>query len=732
MFIKKIIIILLSFIIGTFAFFTTYNVLFPLDYKRIFKAQSTLIYDKNQKLIRIKLSPDGYYRFTTNKNEIPLLLKKSVLNFEDRYFYQHFGVNPVALIKAFFHNLKSQRKIGASTITMQVARMMQHKKRTFINKLIEMMTAFQIEWYYTKDEILSMYFNLAPYGGNIEGIKTASWFYYKKSLSNLSIAQIATLTTIPKNPNVNRPDKAKNLYLKRLRVLRILLKEKLINIDQFNRAFKEPFLKKRFLIPFIAPHFTSYFKKEGIFESSLNQDIQKNLLQTLQIHSKKLHHFDLHNASGIIINNKSMKIVAYVGSDKFFDKTSFGQNNGVTMIRSPGSSLKPFIYAKALDNGLITPKKELFDLPLHIKGYNPQNYFKNFTGEVSAEIALQDSLNIPAVELNNQLQNDSLYELLLNANVKSVNQNKPYYGDSIALGGFGISLFDLAHLYTSFANEGNLKTIGFTKDHNSTIKIRLFSKEAAFIVNEILSDAIRPEFSSYWESSVDMIRVAFKTGTSANSKDLYSIGVTPEYTVAIWMGNFSGEPTKNLTGLDTSSKALFEVFSFLSRYEKPSWFKKPHNVLKREICTDAIKFGKCRTLEEDYVIKNVTLKRPCKLLRAEVLAYLSEKKVLIQEDMMKHKCYNIWLSYPPLINSIYNKQVIIRNLQNKLNLPQIMLKCYSFKENQTITWLIDNDIPIKGKSQEEVFYKLDNGKHRIACLDEASLMSEVNIIIKEE
>ena len=427
-----------------------------------------------------------------------------------------------------------------------------------------------------------------------------------------------------------------------------------------------------------------------------------------------------------------MKIVAYVGSDKFFDKTSFGQNNGVTMIRSPGSSLKPFIYAKALDNGLITPKKELFDLPLHIKGYNPQNYFKNFTGEVSAEIALQNSLNIPAVELNNQLQNDSLYELLLKANVKSINQNKLYYGDSIALGGFGISLFDLAHIYTSFANEGNLKTIGFTKDFNSTIETRLFSKEAAFIVNDMLSDAIRPEFSSYWESSVDMIRVAFKTGTSANSKDLYSIGVTPEYTVAIWMGNFSGKPTKNLTGLDTSSKALFEVFSFLSHYKKTSWFKKPHNVLKREICTDAIKFGKCKTFEEDYVIKNVTLKRPCKLLRAEVLAYLSEKKVLIQEDMIKHKCYNIWLSYPPLISSIYNKQVIIRDLQNKLNLTQIMLKCYSFKENQTITWLIDNDIPIKGKSQEEIFYKLDNGKHRIACLDEASLMSEVSITIKEE
>lgn len=715
-----------------FLFFLGYDLLFPLDTKRLFKPQSTLIYDKNHELLRIKLSSDSYYRFQASPKELPELLKKSVLNFEDRYFYYHFGVNPISIIKAILHNSHSQRKIGASTITMQVARMMHHQERTFLNKLTEVMRAFQLEWHYSKDEILNIYFNLAPYGGNIDGVKTAAWFYYKKPLSALSTAEIATLSTIPKNPNLNRPDRSKNLYQKRLRVLRILLKDKLITKDQFERAFKEPILKKRFKAPFIAPHFASHLTQEGEIISSLDQNIQSQLLKTLQLHVDQLRDLDLHNAAALIIHNPSMKIVAYVGSDRFFNQKNLGQNNGVTMIRSPGSSLKPFIYAKALDHGLITPKQELFDLPLHIKGYDPKNFTRTFTGEVSAEIALQDSLNIPAVELNNQLKKDSLYELLTKANITSLNQEKRYYGDSIGLGGFGISLLDLGHLYTTLAHGGELKSLGFTQAHKTTTLTKLYSKGAAFISNEMLSDAIRPEFSAFWESSEDMAKIAFKTGTSANSKDLYSIGVTPEYTVAIWMGNFSGNPTKDLTGMDTSSKALFEVFSFLAKSQRLTWFKQPDSVITKEICSDAIKLGKCQTRQEDYTIKNVVLKRPCELLRAEVLAYLKSKKTLSEDDKVKHKCYDEWKKYPPLISSLYDQQTIIKSSQKTEPFVEVMLKCYTFQHNQTVTWLVDDHRPFKTQSQEDHFYKFKAGRHSIACLDNKAFMSELTINIKEE
>lgn len=725
---RNIILSLLSF----FILFLLLDILIPLDTKRLFKPQSTRIYDSNHELLRIKLSCDGYYRFSSKPDEIPELLKMSVLNFEDRYFYWHWGVNPIALGKALFHNLTSNRKIGASTITMQIARMMHHKQRTVSQKLAEIFTAFQIEWHYSKDEILAIYFNLAPYGGNIDGIKTAAWFYYQKPLSALSIAEIATLTTVPKNPNANRPDIAKNLYAKRLRVLRLLLQEKLINKEQFNRAFKEPLVKKRYKAPFKAPHFASHMQETGDIFSSLDQNIQAHLLKTLKLHVDKLLDFNLHNGAAVIIHNPSMKVVAYVGSDRFFNTKNLGQNNGVTMIRSPGSSLKPFIYAKALDQGLITPQKELFDLPLHLKGYDPQNFTKTFLGEVSAETALQDSLNIPAVELNHQLGKDSLFELLRKADVKSLNQEKHYYGESIALGGFGISLLDLAHLYSSFANHGNLKSLGFKADHQSKILTKLFSKEAAYITTEMLSNAMRPEFSSYWESSNDMVRVAFKTGTSAKSKDLYTIGVTPEYTVALWMGNFSGNATKDLTGMDTSSRTLFELYAFLAQHKKISWFKQPPSVISQEVCTDAIKLGSCKNRQEDYTIKGLTLRRPCQLLRAEVLAFLSEKKAISLDDMLKHPCYESWLSYPPLISSLYDKQVIIRANQGFDDFQKVPLKCYTFKQNQAVTWMIDDNPPFKSFSAQEISYKLKTGEHTISCLDNESMMSEITLQIKEE
>ncbi len=712
--------------------FLLLDFLFPLDHKRLFKPLSTQIYDASDKLLRIKLSSDGYYRFQAKPNEVPQLLKKSVLNFEDRYFYWHFGVNPIAIIKAIYHNATSDRTIGASTITMQVARMMHHKQRTLGQKFSEIFTALQLEWHYTKDEILTLYFNLAPYGGNIDGIKTAAWFYYQKPLHTLSIAEMATLTTIPKNPNLNRPDIATNLYQKRLRVLRILLQQKLISTEQFDRAFKEPLLKKRFKAPFQAPHFCDHIETTGRVYASLDPNIQNKLLKTLQIHVDKLLDKDLHNGAGIIIHNPSMKVVGYVGSDRFFNAKNLGQNNGVTMIRSPGSSLKPFVFAKALDQGLITPKRELFDLPLHLKGYDPQNFSRTFLGEVSAEQALQDSLNIPAVALNKLLGDDSLYELLQGAQIKSLNQEKSYYGDSITLGGFGISLIDLAHLYSSFAHGGLLKTLGFTSDFQTQKVTRLFSKEAAFITAQMLSDAIRPEFSAYWESSTDKVRVAFKTGTSANSKDLYTIGVTPEYTVAIWMGNFSGNPTKDLTGMDSASKALFDIYDYLAKQYTISWFAQPEGVVLKDICSDAIKLGRCKNLQEDYTIQGVSLKRPCELLRAEVLAYLSDKKTLSEDSMIVHPCYEQWNDYPPLISSIYDKQVIIKPHNEHANKQKIMIKCYTFKQNKTITWLIDDKQPLKGQSSQEHFIDLAAGEHKISCIDSHALMSEVTLDIKEE
>ena len=709
---------------GLFGLFVLLDSLFPLDTKTLDRPLATRVYDKNHKLLRIHPSLDGFYRFHTDIHEVPPLLKKSILYFEDRYFYQHFGFNPVSITKAFWHNLFSDRKIGASTITMQVARMMHRRPRTFVNKLKELFTALQLEWHYSKDEIFNFYLNLAPYGGNIEGIKTAAWFYFHKRLDQLSIAQMALLTTIPKNPNLNRLDRAQNLYLKRLRVLRQLLKAKLISQESFNRAFKEPIIKKRYKAPFKAPHFTQNFTQGGDVNSSLDINLHTGLLRILYRHVEALKAFGVHNGAGIIIDNRSMNIVAYVGSDRFFDRGHFGQNDGVSMYRSPGSTLKPFIYARALDAGLITPKRRLFDLPLFKQGYDPQNFSGRFSGEISAQEALQNSLNIPAITLNALLEEHSLYELLKEAKPNLLEKEKSYYGDALVLGGFGISLIDLAHLYTAFAHEGKLLTLGKTLDHKPKVITQLFSKEAAYLVNDILSDANRMEFSAYWESAQNPKRIAFKTGTSAQNRDLYTVAVTPEYTIAIWLGDFQGRPTHNQTGIASASPVLFDLLNILPH--PLSWFRKPKNLEEKKVCLDAIIFGSCQEKDEDSVIKNLPPKRPCALLRAEVLAYLRANDRFSSAAYLAHECYEVWSKKPPQIAPLYDKQIIKKAYHDK---EKNMLKCHSFKNDPKITWLIDKKAPFSSRSGKAYWVWLDKGVHHISCVDSGADMTTITVTV---
>jgi len=247
---------LLFILLTLFVLFLILDTLFPLDYQRLEKPSSTAIYDKNHKLLRLKLSSDGFWRFQAKPNKLPDLLKKSVITFEDRYFYYHFGINPFSIIRAIYHNATNRRIIGASTITMQVARMMYQRERTLTNKLIEIFNALQLEWHLSKEEILTHYFNLAPYGGNIEGVKSAAMFYFQKPLHELTISQIAILTSIPKNPNQNRPTRQKNLTKYRDKILTNLQNENVISKEQLLRAQKEPIASSLMKVPLQAPHFT--------------------------------------------------------------------------------------------------------------------------------------------------------------------------------------------------------------------------------------------------------------------------------------------------------------------------------------------------------------------------------------------------------------------------------------------------------------------------------------------
>ncbi len=731
---KKTVFLSIAALAILFTLFLLFDFLFPLDLQRVSKPASQIFYDRNKKVLRYKLSSDGYWRFPATSGEIPPLLQKSVVAFEDKYFYYHFGINPFSIVRAIYHNATRQRVIGASTLTMQVARMMYHRPRTLASKLTEMFNALQLEYHFTKKEILTYYFNLAPYGGNIEGVKSAALFYFHKPLHELTISQIALLTSIPKNPNANRPTHRKHLNIYRDKIIQKLYTQNVINKDQTIRALHENITARRIPAPFHAPHFTDQIQSDqSKIYTTLDLNLQRFTLNRLRSQIEKLKNAHLHNAAALILDNKTMHILAYVGSANFFDAAAQGQNNGITMIRSPGSTLKPFIYARALDKGFITPNQELFDTGLYLQGYTPQNFHKKFTGKISAKEALQNSLNIPAIALNHILKDASLYELLKSAEITSIDHPKAYYGDALALGGFGISLMDLTLLYTALANGGVKKEPIFLMKNKSAKEIRLFSKEAAWLVSDILSDVTRTRLGGYWDATRDIPKISFKTGTSASSKDLLTVGYTPEYTVSVWFGNFSGQKTKNLTGLRAASEVVLDIFEHLNAQHKLSWFQKPNTIRKQKRCVDAIRRQTCRNYTDDFLIQGITPALPCDIIRPETIAQLiTSGEITSLEDLRTNRCYTHWKQYNPVITTPANHATITLNPLLPKFLKKIKLNCYTFDKNQTIQWFIDTQKPIYAKSGQPLYRYLTPGLHEIGCLNKEAKLTLHEVVLKEE
>jgi len=737
----KVIAVVAIALVSLFLLFLSLDTLFPLDTKRVFKPKSTLIYDKDQRLLTIHLSEDGFLRIPLDYKDINSDIKDTLLSYEDRYFYSHFGINPISIVRALWFNLRNSRRIGASTITMQLARMMHHKPRTITNKLIEIFMALQLEYRYSKDEILTIYLNNAPYGGNIEGFASASFAYFNLPTSSLSLAQIAYLVSIPKNPNQNRPRYKKRVERLKRRVLKKLYTDETIDTQRYNRAKEEIIYPQKRDLPRYTPHLSNKIAEDKRYRgvsitTTIDFELQNRVESLLKDRVSQVKRFNINNASAIVIDNKTMSILSYVGSSDFYDKAHGGEIDGISSLFSPGSTLKPFIYAKALEKGLITPLKKLYDLPLNISGYSPLNYSKYFLGEVTASEALAYSLNIPAVELDQLLEDESLYYTLKRADISSITQNKEYYGSALALGGCGITLRDLAELFASFANGGVYAKSHFIKDRPKAYTTPIMTKESSYLISQILANAPRKHFNSSWEYMSDIPKVAFKTGTSAHARDMLSVGYTPQYTVAVWYGNFTNKKSKkpddsdiHITGLEIASPTLESIFKYLQPKE---WFNRPKNIIKKSICQDIIKIGKCHSKVEDDTIRGVKLRQPCSILRAEVLNNMIKTHTIESIDSLKsNRCYDIWRAYKPTITTPIDNKKYIQNRLLPQHLKKIPLECYSYESNSTIYWLIDNNTPSEGKSGEKKYIYLNSGKHQISCLDQGAKMKSIEIEMQE-
>jgi penicillin-binding protein 1C len=582
-------------------------------------AYSKVVYAKDGELLKAFLSPDDKWRLAINRSEILPELEKAFLHKEDKRFYHHNGVDFIALSRALFNNIfQAKRTSGASTITMQVVRLTEPRPRTYLNKIFEFFRAWQLELHYSKSEILEMYLTLVPYGGNIEGIKAASLIYFGKMPHNLDLSEITQLTIIPNKPNSLRPDRfPEQLKNKRDEWLHRFEAEGVFESYNVALALGQPIVSQRYLLPKYAPHLayrlTNSNSRVSDLHSTIDFEMQQQTEQLVQNHMLRLVHLDIQNAAVIIIENATGAVRAYVGSADFNKRADGGQVDGVRAVRSPGSTLKPYLFAKAFEAGIVTPKMCYDDVPVAFGTYEPENYDGLFRGKVSADYALIQSLNIPAVHQLHRLGIQTFTDDLKKAGFNQLKDNQ--LGLSTILGGCGATLEELTALFSSFAR-GGLWQLPVYLQSDTAERLRLMETGTAFMLSEILSGVIRPDLPAEWQNTLSLPRIAWKTGTSYGRRDAWSIGYSPKYTIGVWVGNFSNRSAPTLSGATCAAPLLFDLFSALGKADDGEWPLPEEELNFRLVCSESglISGDYCNNLITDYYVPGASPYQKCEHL----------------------------------------------------------------------------------------------------------------------
>ena len=540
-------------------------------------------FDRNGNLMRITLSADDKYRLFTPLSDISEYVQRATILYEDKYFKFHPGVNPVALVRAAKNYFTSgARPVGASTITMQVARIKYDlDTRKIPGKLIQIAAAIYIDLFYSKDEILEAYLNLAPYGGNIESIGAASLIYFGKPARDLTKIEAITLSTIPQNPTkrgLNTDAGLANIMNMRGDLVRRWIDinptdaglETLANMPLNVRTTRD--------LPFYAPHFINYEisqrrnywndlgARDSVVNTTLDLNLQSAMERTLQNQINSRAHLGIHNAAAILVNYKTMETLAYIGSANYFDKSIYGENDGVHARRSPGSTLKPLIYATAVDMGYIHGMTLLKDAKINFGVYAPENADSEFYGPVLARDALTHSRNIPAINLLRKIGTRNFYNILAASGVTNL-KSPEWYGISVALGGAEVSMFELADIYATMANLGMRYDIITNTDTPRGDGKQILTPEAFFITLDMLARQSTPTKNiPFARKQTETLRHYWKTGTSSSFRDAWTAGIFGDFVLIVWVGNFDGTPNNAFSGAKAAAPIYFSLAETVEKY----------------------------------------------------------------------------------------------------------------------------------------------------------------------
>ncbi|PLX10942.1 MAG: penicillin-binding protein 1C [Marinilabiliales bacterium] len=735
---------------------------------------STVVFDRNGMLLGAKVAPDQQWRFQGD-TILPYKFEKAILNYEDKYFYYHPGINIFSIVTSIRDNLSAGKIVrGGSTISMQLIRISRKgKPRVYVEKLIESIMAIGLECTHSKREILSLYSANAPFGGNVVGLNAASWRYFKRSPEDLSWAESATLAVLPNAPALIHPGRNRDaLKLKRNSLLKDLYEEKIIDSIQYQLALLEPIPDEVVPMEQLAPHFLEFVNSKfsgKLTYSTIDIKKQQLLNSIMAQHAPTLKEFGVENGAALIVDTDTKEILAYAGNfsnQKMEIKDAF--NDMIQAKRSTGSIMKPFLYAAMLDGGEILPNSLIRDIPSYFDNYFPQNYTNEFEGAVPASLALSKSLNVPAVYMLQEYGIGRFLILLKQLGFTSFKRNADFYGLTLILGGGEASLFELVGAYAGMAkvvvdydkNYGKYPenpyqplrySINRKPEKENYYNNKVLHASSIWLTYNALRKVSRPDSETGWENFTSSSKIAWKTGTSHGFKDAWAIGSTADYVVGVWAGNATGLGRNGLSGTKSAAPIMFDIFNSL---DLKSEFYPPYDEMNEiEVCKQS-GYPASRYCSETEIITNGVQEKPVKVCsyHKHIFTDKNTEFRLSQEcaDISEMYAHN-WFVLPPVQEHYYSKKhpayrplpplkrdcgkadeenamdfiyptnnsSIYLAVDERNRRREAVFEISHNSQNAIVYWHLDNKLIGITQANHQLDYKPEIGKHTLTVVDQA-------------
>ena len=670
---------------------------------------STVVESTEGELLGARIADDQQWRFPPC-DTVPERYAIALVQFEDRAFWWHPGVNPVALVRATVDNARCGHVVsGGSTITMQVIRLSRQKERTIWQKIIEAVQATRLELRYSKKKILALYASHAPFGGNVVGLEAAAWRYFGRPAAELSWGEAATLAVLPNAPATLHLGRGREQLLqKRNRLLKRLLDHGDIDLETYQASLEEPLPDNPLPLPELAQHYVEHCPHGKRTRTAIRINLQKAVLDAVDRRSDDLAQEGVADMGAIVIDNETGEIIAYIGNSSAYRERPGMQVDVAASARSTGSILKPFLYAAALQEGTILPRTLLPDVPVNMGGFAPQNFDRQFYGAVPANEALARSLNVPSVFLLREYGVAKFHALLQNIGLTTITKDASHYGLSLILGGAEARLDEVAKAYSRM-DTGSL---------------------SVWYTLEALKEVNRPDQLD-WRLIRSVRKAAWKTGTSYGFRDAWAVGMTPEYTIGVWAGNADGHGVPGLTGARAAGPVLFDILNLLPASD--NWFEMPDQGVWVQVCTESGMLATPECPKTDMAIPEAGLEtEPCPY-------HASGEFVLPPAMEWYYKPH-----HPEYIGAssktqesalafIYPAQGSTLYLPRQLNGERegVVFRVAHHRPNATLWWHLDQDYIGETKFLHELKLAPSPGKHTLTVVDDEGNTTSVGFTVAD-